>query len=91
MKNKYNDNRLAEIADGIILTRNCHVDHPSGTVGILSKDYRGRGRGFEGLFGEDTEPIKLKMNEFRVLCPEKKCDQPRLYAARLILLRSALG
>ena len=91
MKNKYNDNRLAEIADGIILTRNCHTNYPSGTVGILSKDYRGRGRGFEGIFGEDTEPVKLKMNEFRVLCPEKKCDQPRLYAARLILLRSALG
>ena len=31
MKNKYNDNRLAEIADGIILIRNCHANHPSQT------------------------------------------------------------
>ena len=83
MKNKYTDNRLAEIADEIILVRST-AEFPSGTVGLLSKDYTGRGRGFEGLFGKDGKPVALKMNEFRVLRPDNKKDLSRIFSARKI-------
>ena len=87
MKNKYTDNRLAESADEIILVR-ATGEYPSGTVGLLSKDYTGRGRGFEGLFGEEGKPVALKMNEFRVLRPYEKRDEKRIFAARKIPLNA---
>ena len=92
MKNKYNDNRLAEVADAIVLVRNTHKaeGYPSGSVGLLSKDYTGRGRGFEALFGERGELVLLKMNEFRVLCPDSKEDGKRIQKSRRIPL-NAMG
>ena len=87
MKNKYNDNRLAEIADEIILVRSTK-EYPSGTLGLLSEDYTGRGRGFTALLGETGKPVKLKMNEFRVLCPDNKKDCPRILSARRIPLNA---
>lgn len=84
MKNKYNDNRLAEVADEIVLVRTIK-NYPSGTVGLLSKDYTGRGRGFEALLGKDGVPVKLKMNEFRVLRPAGR-DLEKISIARKIPL-----
>lgn len=72
MKNKYNDNRLAEEFDLIILTNNAHAGRglPQGSLGTLTYSYTGAHRPMYGQFekagGEKVEEA-LAFPDFRVL------------------------
>lgn len=72
MKNKYNDNRLAEEFDLIVLTNGLHENRglPQGTLGTLIHSYTGAHRPMYGQFekanGEKVEE-PLSFFDFRVL------------------------
>ena len=78
MKNKFNDNRLAEPSDCIVLKKSTtNLQVPKGSVGVLTKDYTGRGREMQGyFFGKDGKGyfISLHLNDFRVLNEDKMKD-----------------
>lgn len=72
IKNKYNDNRLAEEFDLIILTAKNHVHHglQMGQIGTLTYSYEGKNKPLYAEFAcadgtKQEEPLGL--NDFRVL------------------------
>lgn len=72
MKNKYNDNRLAEEFDLIVLTSDAHARRglPKGSLGTLTYSYTGANRPmyaeFETPSGQKIEE-PLLFRDFRVL------------------------
>ncbi len=79
MKTKYNDNRLAEEFDLIILTSNAHEKRglPQGSLGTLTYSYTGAHRPMYGQFekagGEKVEEA-LAFPDFRVLNERNEND-----------------
>ena len=71
-KNKYNDNKLAEELDLIVLTSDAHAAHgfPKGTLGTLTYSYTGERNPLFAEFaiadGTKREE-KLSLTDFRVL------------------------
>ena len=72
MKNKYNDNKLAEEFDTIVLTSDTHAKNglPDGSLGTLIYSYTGMNRPLYGEFAladgtKKEEPLAL--DDFRVL------------------------
>ncbi len=88
MKNKYNDNRLAEEFDLIILTTDAHAREglPKGALGTLICSYTGLQNPmygeFEFLNGVKQE-IALAFRDFRVL-NERNDDDLSLILRHLI-------
>ncbi|MBQ7924207.1 MAG: hypothetical protein IJ329_02760 [Clostridia bacterium] len=72
MKNKYNDNKLAEELDLIVLTNDTLAKSglPQGSLGTLTYSYTGKDRPLYGEFafadGSKREE-KLALDSFRVL------------------------
>lgn len=85
MKNKYNDNRLAEELDWIVLTDNSHSEEglPFGSLGTLTASYTGKDNPlfaeFAAADGSRFE-TKLHLKDFRVLDFQSESDL-RLFAA----------
>ena len=79
MKTKYNDNRLAEEFDLIVLTTNAHKAQglPQGTLGTLTYSYTGARNPMYALFentrGEKIEQA-LSFCDFRVLDEREDTD-----------------
>ena len=79
MKTKYNDNRLAEEFDLIVLTTNAHKAQglPQGTLGTLTYSYTGARKPMYALFektnGEKVEQA-LSFYDFRVLNEREDTD-----------------
>ncbi|MBQ8323137.1 MAG: hypothetical protein IJX91_04145 [Clostridia bacterium] len=77
MKNKFNDNRLAEEFDLIVLTDDAHADagFPVGSLGTLTYSYTGKDRPLYAEFtsGEATRELAVGIDGFRVL----NIKQPR--------------
>ncbi len=71
MKNKFNDNRLAEEFDLIVLIKNSHraVGFPAGAIGTLTYAYTGQNNFLYALFenARQKKELAVKLNEFRVL------------------------
>ena len=71
MKDKFNDNRLAEEFDLIVLTKNNHraVGFPAGTIGTLTYSYTGKNNLLYALFesARQTRELAVGLNDFRVL------------------------
>lgn len=79
MKDKYNDNRLAEEFDLIVLTNDVHSPQglPLGSLGTLTYSYTGGGKPLYAQFetengGRREEPLFLK--DFRVLNVKNELD-----------------
>ena len=90
MKNKYNDNKLAEEFDVIILTDNSHKNRglPSGSLGTLIHAYTGKENSLYAEFaiadGCCVEE-ELSLSDFRVLNENSVFDLPliaRYHTAR---------
>ena len=85
MKNKYNDNRLAEELDWIVLTDNSHSAEglPGGSLGTLTYAYTGADNPlfaeFAAADGSRFE-TKLRLKDFRVLNFQSESDL-KLFAA----------
>lgn len=79
MKNKYNDNRLAEELDWIVLTNDAHSAEglPDGSLGTLTYSYTGKDNPlfaeFAAADGSRFE-TKLKLKDFRVLDFQSESD-----------------
>ena len=79
MKNKYNDNKLAEEFDLIVLVDNTHAENglPIGSLGTLVYSYTGKNAPLYAEFaladGEKREE-PLSLNAFRVLDLQSKSD-----------------
>ena len=80
MKNKYNDNKLAEEFDLIVLTGDSHAANglPKGTLGTLTYSYTGFDRPLYAEFAAADgsrfeEPIAL--DDFRVLNERSELDR----------------
>lgn len=78
MKNKYEDNKLAEEMDLIVLRTNKYRrdNLPWGSVGTLIESYRGMRYPLCGLFKtpEGNKEIELSVRGFRVLNPDEEHD-----------------
>lgn len=79
MKNKYNDNRLAEEFDLIVLTDDAHAAHglPNGSLGTLTASYTRKDKPLYAEFAADDgtrfeEPLRLP--DFRVLDERRHSD-----------------
>ncbi len=79
MKNKYNDNRLAEEFDLIVLTGENHAHHglQLGQIGTLTYSYEGKDRPLYAEFAcadgtKKEEPLAL--HDFRVLNERNPLD-----------------
>lgn len=90
MKNKYNDNRLAEEFDLIVLTNDEHARRglPKGSLGTLVYSYTGPRRPMYGQFetagGQKLEE-PLLFRDFRVL--DERSENDLSLIARYLLLR----
>ena len=79
MRNKYNDNKLAEEMDLIVLTSDTHAAEglPKGTLGTLTYSYTG---GDSPLYGEfafadgSRKETPLSLDSFRVLDERSEKD-----------------
>ena len=72
MKTKYNDNKLAEEYDLIVLTNDEHAQKglPSGSLGTITYSYTGNNRPLYAEFAAAAGPRfeePLAIDEFRVL------------------------
>lgn len=78
MKNKFNDNRLAEEFDLIVLTDNAHAKDgfPIGSLGTLIYSYTGKNTPLyaEFLSDETRKELALGLDGFRVLNMKKPYD-----------------
>ena len=85
MKNKYNDNRLAEELDWIVLINDSHKDAglPDGSLGTLTASYTGKNNPlfaeFAAADGSRFE-TPLRLDDFRVLDFQTERDL-KLFAA----------
>ncbi len=85
MKNKYNDNKLAEELDTIVLVGNRHACHglPEGTLGTLTYSYTGMNRPLyaEFAFADGTRREEaLELQDFRVVNERDEKDLSLLVA-----------
>ncbi len=78
MKNKFNDNRLAEELDLIVLTDDTHKKDgfPVGSLGTLIYSYTGKDNPLYAEFqtGEAKKELALGLDGFRVLNIKQPCD-----------------
>lgn len=79
IKNKYNDNKLAEEFDLIILTNDSHAKNglPSGSLGTLTYSYTGENHPLYGEFAVADGARKeerLSLRDFRVLNERNEAD-----------------
>lgn len=92
LKNKFNDNRLAEEFDLILLVNNRHLDNglPKGSLGTLVKSYSGKRNPLFAQFktprGALEEPMRL--DDFRVL--NEKNDDDLSIIIRYLLAQPAV-
>ena len=86
MKTKYNDNRLAEELDLIVLTNDRHLQSglPKGSLGTLTYSYTGANRPLYGEFIDEKGnrfEEKLDLFDFRVLDLHARADVATLAKA----------
>ena len=79
MKNKYNDNKLAEEFDLIVLTNDAHRSHglPSGSLGTLTYSYTGESHPLYAEFAAadgTKKEERLSLRDFRVLNERSEQD-----------------
>ena len=78
MKTKFNDNRLAEEFDLIVLTDNSHQADglPVGSLGTLTYSYTGKDKPLYASFsfGEAVKELALGLDGFRVLNIKQSSD-----------------
>ncbi len=78
MKTKFNDNRLAEELDLIVLTDDTHEKDgfPIGSLGTLTYSYTGKDKPLYAEFeaGEAKKELALGLDGFRVLNIKQPCD-----------------
>ena len=79
MKNKYNDNKLAEELDLIVLLNDAHKQSglPTGSLGTLTYSYTGRQNPLyaEFAFADGTKKEEpLDLSDFRVLNAKNERD-----------------